>query len=139
MGPGAKCIVMPTGHKCTIVAVNINDEEMKYAQAGENVTLAVKGVTEDQLSKGYVLCDAPKPIPVVTKFKAQLKITELPEERPVLTSGYKCILHVHVASEECEIIKLYDVMYLADKKKEEKPKYVRENSVVTCTIKLERS
>jgi peptide chain release factor subunit 3 len=139
--PGQKCIVMPTGHKCTIVAVNINDEEMQYATAGENVTCKMHGVTDEQLSKGFVLCDAPKPVPIVMKFKAKLKITELPEERPVLTSGYKCILHVHVASEECEILKLNDVMYLSDKDKklEKNPRFVRENSAVTCTILLSRS
>merc|ERR1712083_468520 len=96
--PGLKCVVMPAGEKCTITAVNINEEEMKFAKAGENVTLKMHGVSEDKLSKGFVLCDAAKPIPVVTKFKAQLKITELPEERPVLTSGYKCMLHAHVAT-----------------------------------------
>lgn len=137
--PGLKCIIMPIGQKCTIATVNINDEAMAYAQSGENVTLKMSGCTEEQLAKGFVLCEATKFVPVVTKFKAQLKITELPEERPVLTSGYRCILHVHVASEECEILKLYDVMYLADKKQEKNPRFVRENSVVTCSISLERS
>jgi len=137
--PGMKVVVMPIGQKCTISAVYINDEEMQYASCGENVTLKMNGVSEEQLQKGYVLGSVAKPVPVVTKFKAQLKICELPEERPVLTAGSKAIFHVHTAAEECEILKLYDVMYLADKKKEDKPRFVRENSIVTCTIQLDRS
>eukprot|EP00971_Amphidinium_carterae_P228770 4538251-Amphidinium_carterae.1 len=49
--------------------------------------------------------------------KAQLQVLELPEERPVLTAGYRAVMHVHVAIEvlfehmrapECEILKLYE-------------------------------
>ena len=57
----------------------------------------------------------------------------------MLTAGYRAIIHVHVASEECEILKLLDVMYLADKKQEKNPRFVREHSIVTCTILMERS
>merc|ERR1712217_349037 len=137
--PGTKCTVMPIGQPCKVVNVYVNDEEMKYAQCGENVTLKMTGVTEDLLLKGYVLSYAPEPVKVVSKFKAQLKITELPEERPVLTAGYKAVIHVHTCAEECEILKLYDAMSMKDAKsgkKEMNPKFVREGSVVTCSIRL---
>merc|ERR1719215_1487203 len=98
------------------------------------------GVTDEQLSRGFVLSAASDPVRVVTKFKAQLQVIELPEERPVMTSGYKAVMHVHVANEECEILKLYESMSVTDRKKKEKnPRFVRENSVVTCSIKLARS
>merc|ERR1719281_1942493 len=108
---------MPIGQKCTVVNVNINEEPMKYAKTGENVTLKLTGCTEDQLTKGFVLCPQVDPIRVVTKFKAQLQVVELPEERPVMTSGYKAVIHVHVAAEECEILKLYEAMSMSNMKK----------------------
>merc|ERR1712217_592996 len=37
--PGMKCIVMPSGHKCTVNTVLLNDDEMLYANCGENVCL----------------------------------------------------------------------------------------------------
>merc|ERR1719199_1624771 len=37
--PGVKCIVTPTGVKCTIASVFIHDEPVKFAKQGENVTL----------------------------------------------------------------------------------------------------
>ena len=56
-----------------------------------------------------------------------------------MTSGYCAVFHVHVASEECEILKLYEVAYVANmKKKEKNPRFVREASVVTCSIQLSR-
>merc|ERR1711972_140230 len=139
--PGMKCVVMPIGHACKVTNVYINDEDMKYATCGENVTLKMNGVTEDLLCKGYVLSFAAEPVKVVTKFKCQLKITELPEERPVMTAGYQAVLHVHTCAEECEILKLYDAMSMKDAKagkKEMNPKFVREGSVVTCSIRLAR-
>lgn len=140
--PGMKCVVMPIGHQCKVVQVFINDEEMKFAKCGENVTLKVSGITEDLLQKGYVLSYAPEPVRTVQKFKAQLKVVELSEERPVLTAGYKAVLHVHTANEECEILKLYDAMQMREGKlgkKEQNPKFVREGSVITCSIKTART
>lgn len=140
--PGTKAIVMPIAQKCTIVSVYINDEEVQYAQCGENVTMKMNGITEDVLNKGYVLCVASSPLRAVAKFKAQLQVLELPEERPVLTSGYRAVIHVHTASEECEILKLYEAiigMGKKDRKTEKNPRFVREGAVLTCSIQLMRS
>merc|ERR1712173_575467 len=139
--PGAKCLIMPIGQKCTVVSVFINDEEVAFASCGENVTMKVAGCSEDVLCKGYVLCLASGPCRAVTKFKAQLQVVELPEERPVLTSGYKAVLHAHVATEECEILKLYDCISLADirikgKQKEKNPRFCRESTIATVSIQL---
>merc|ERR1711972_638079 len=138
--PGMKVTVQPIGQKCTIQAVYIKDEEMQFACCGENVTLKMSGVSENELTKGYVMAEAATPAKVVSKFKAQLQIIELPEERPVLTSGYRAVLHVHTAAEECEILKLYESMSMTDRKKKEKnPRFVREGSILTCSISLARS
>jgi peptide chain release factor subunit 3 len=138
--PGTKCIVMPIAAKCTVACVYINDVPMKYAKVGENVTLKMMGVTEDQLQKGFVLCPQVDPIRVVTKFKAMLQVMELPDNLPVMTVGYKAVIHVHVASEECEVSKLLETCSMSNmKKKEKNPKFVRENSVLWCTITLARS
>lgn len=137
--PGSKVTVMPTGQKCTVTSVFVNEVEMQYAACGENVTMKMNGITEDQLLRGFVMSSQIDPVRVITKFKAQLQVIELPEERPVLTSGYKAVVHVHVAIEECEILKLYEAMLMsAPKKKEKNPRFVRENSILTCSIQLAR-
>lgn len=136
--PGMKCLVMPVGHKCTVQAVFVNETEMTHANVGENINLKVSGVQEDSLQKGFVLCEAKEPCRVVTKFKAQVQVVELPEERPVMTAGYKAVLHVHTAVEDCEISKLVEAMSISTKKKEKNPRFVRENSVLWCVITLAR-
>jgi len=137
--PGQRCVVMPINHKCTVQAVFINGEEMQYACAGENVTLKMGGITEAELAKGFVMCEALSPVRVVTKFKAQMQVVELSDARPIMTSGYRAVLHVHVANEECEILKLHESMSMTDRRKKEKdPKFVRAGSVVICSIQLAR-
>merc|ERR1740121_3128741 len=101
---------------------------MTHANTGENVTLKVNGVSDEDLKKGFVLCGVTNPIPVVTKFKAQIHLIELGADRPVLTSGYQAVMHAHVVSEECEIFKLYETMPLATKKKEKNPQFARIDS-----------
>lgn len=136
--PGMKCIVMPTYSKCTVASVFINDVDMQYATCGENVTLKMTNISDEELKKGYVLCFQNQPIPVVTKFKAQIHLIELGPDRPVMTSGYVAVMHAHTASEECEILKLYETMVIQTKKKEKNPQFARPDSVVVCSIKLAR-
>merc|ERR1719183_739821 len=136
--PGMKAIVLPLGTKCTVTSVFINDEEMTHANVGENVILKMHGISEDQLSKGFVMCPLQKPVRVVSKFKAQLQVIELAEERPVMTAGYKAVLHIHTATEECEVSKLTETMDLKTKKKEKNPRFVREGAVVWCIITVMR-
>lgn len=136
--PGMKCIVMPTNNKCTVASVYINDVDMQYATCGENVTLKMTGISDEELKKGYVLCADKTPIPVVSKFKAQIHIIELGIDRPVMTAGYVAVMHAHTASEECEILKLYETMVIQTKKKDMNPQFARPDSVVVCSIKLAR-
>ena len=136
--PGMKCIVMPTNNKCQVTSVFINDVDMQYATCGENVTLKMSGISDEELKKGYVLCADKNPIPVVSKFKATIHIIELGPDRPVMTSGYVAVMHAHTASEECEILKLYETMVIQTKKKEKNPQFARPDSVVVCSIKLAR-
>lgn len=60
--PGMKCIISPTGTKCRVARVNINDDPVKFAGTGENVTLKLTVVTEESLRKGCVLCPLSNPI-----------------------------------------------------------------------------
>ena len=68
--------------------MQIGDEEVSHATVGENITVKVSGgLAEEDLRKGYVLCPLKEPAKAVIRFKAQFKILELVEERPILTAG----------------------------------------------------
>jgi peptide chain release factor subunit 3 len=43
---------------------------------------------------------------MVSAFEAQLVILELLEHNPIVTVGYRSVLHIHTIVEECEVTKL---------------------------------
>jgi len=138
--PQTKCTIVPTGKQCLVTKVFINEVEVTHANVGETVTLSVTGANEQDLCKGFILSPTIDPCRAEKKFKASLQIVELLEDRPVLTSGFKCIMHIHTAIEEVEITKLYDVRYISKMKTVEKnPRFARSNSVLSCLITTQRS
>jgi peptide chain release factor subunit 3 len=134
--PGTKAILMPTKVPVLITSIAIEDDEVSYALPGENIRLQLKGVDEEQVGKGFVLCPAVDPLPPVRRFKAQVLVTELLEARPLITAGYNAILHVHTSVEECQIMKLYECTDMKTKKKEMKPRFAKEGNLLVCGIEV---
>jgi len=130
VSPHTECLIMPTKRKCSIDSVYVDGQQVSSAKCGENVTLTMLGVTEEELKRGYILCPLHDPLKAVSKFRAQLKIFELPEEKPVMTAGYRCMIHMHTAIQECEVRRLEQNLDT----QELRPLFVRGGSVVTCLI-----
>lgn len=74
-----------------------------YAKPGENIKLKVKGVEEDDVMRGMVVCEAEKQCYVAHDIEVQLQMLELPEHKKILSTGYTCVMHLHTALEEVEI------------------------------------
>jgi peptide chain release factor subunit 3 len=83
---GADLLIMPQNIKAKIDKVLINDVEVPLARPGENVKLKIKGCGEDDVLKGFVLCDRVNPINAITQFEAQIMIMEL-DHRALFTAG----------------------------------------------------
>jgi peptide chain release factor subunit 3 len=47
------------------------------------------------LPAGFVVCSRFSLVPAVTQFEAQVVIMELLDHKPLLTGGYKAVLHIH--------------------------------------------
>jgi peptide chain release factor subunit 3 len=102
---GQKIALMPLKVEATVDTLYINDAEVKQARPGENVKLKLKGCREEDVLRGYVLCDVERPIIPVKQFEAQLMLLEL-EAHSLFTAGYSAVLHVHTAQEEITVKKL---------------------------------
>jgi peptide chain release factor subunit 3 len=134
--PGTKAVMMPTNVQTEITSVFIEDDEVSHALPGENIRVRLKGVEEEQVSKGWVLCPLKEPRAPCTRFKAQVLVLELLEVRPLITAGYNCILHVHTSVEECTIAKLYECTDMKTKTTEKKPRFAKEGNVLVCGIEV---
>ncbi|GBE61941.1 translation elongation factor EF subunit [Babesia ovata] len=133
---GQTCIVMPQKVKVKVQNVLFDEEEFAYAKPGENIRLRIVGLDEDQISKGAIICDVDRPCPVVTEFIAMVQVIDLLEHRPLITSGYFCVMHAHSVVVEMQFHKLLETTDKATKKKKLNPTFVKNNTLVTAHLKV---
>lgn len=62
--------------------------------------MKVKGVEEEDVSPGFVLCDAANPIRTGRVFDAQVVILE---HKSIICAGYSAVMHIHCAAEEVTV------------------------------------
>ncbi|CAK7225946.1 translation termination factor GTPase eRF3 [Sporothrix bragantina] len=95
---GMTLTMMPNKNQVEISAVyGETEDEMSIAQCGDQVRLRLRGIEEEDIMPGFVLCSPKRLVHNVTTFEAQVRILEL---KSILTAGYNCVLHVHSAIEE---------------------------------------
>ncbi len=75
-------------------------EELGQALCGDNVRIRLRGISDEDVSPGFVLTSAIKPIQAATHFEAQLAIVE---SKNIICAGYSCVLHLHTVAEEVTI------------------------------------
>ncbi|KAH9095472.1 hypothetical protein Ae201684P_014539 [Aphanomyces euteiches] len=137
---GAKIVLKPTNVRTTVAQVYINEKPVRTAKPGENVLMRLACGLEE-VNKGFVLCTAPaEDAKAVTKFIAQIAFVDSLEHRPLLTAGYKAILHCHTIAQECTVTKLLRPI---DPKTGEaikkKVMFVKTGQSVICRIEVEQS
>lgn len=95
---GMSLIMMPTKQQVEAAAVYTDtEEEVGIAQCGNQTRMRLRGIEDEEISAGYVLCSPKRLVHTVTAFEAQVRIIDLPN---ILTAGFNCVLHIHAAIEE---------------------------------------
>lgn len=95
-------LLMPNGVRVEVMQIysNEDDKEIDTAYSGENVRIRLKGVEEEAVSSGFVLCSSLSPVRVSNSFEVQLVILD---HKNIICAGYGAILHIHSAIEEVVI------------------------------------
>ena len=92
---GQKVIVLPgrsgTGVPGEIRTIEMHHEQMKEAEAGDNVGINIRGVGKKDVARGDVVCDADKPATMAEEFIAQVAVIAHPT---VIAKGYTPVFHV---------------------------------------------
>lgn len=60
----------------------------------------MQGIEEEDVSPGFVLCDAANPIKTGKIFDAQVVILE---HKSIICAGYSAVMHIHCAAEEVTV------------------------------------
>ncbi|KAF2123249.1 eukaryotic peptide chain release factor GTP-binding subunit [Lophiotrema nucula] len=93
-----KYLMMPNRDTISISALyGESEEEVQVAACGEQVRIRLRGVEEEDILPGFVLCSPNRPVHTVSTFEAQIVLLDL---KSILSAGFNCVLHVHAAQEE---------------------------------------
>ncbi|XP_046959652.1 eukaryotic peptide chain release factor GTP-binding subunit ERF3A isoform X1 [Vanessa cardui] len=129
---GSTLFLMPNRVQVTVDQLWSDDIEVTSIGPGENVKVKLKGIEEEDVSPGFVLCDIAEPITTGKVFDAQVVILE---HKSIICAGYSAVMHIHCAAEEVTVKAL---ICLVDKKTGEKsktrPRFVKQDQVAIMRI-----
>ncbi|CAJ1075370.1 G1 to S phase transition 1%2C like [Xyrichtys novacula] len=125
-------VMMPNRHTVEVLSLLSDDVETDDAGPGENLKLRLKGIEEEEILPGFILCNAENLCHSGRTFDAQIVIIE---HKSIICPGYNAVLHIHTCIEEVQITAL---ICLVDKKSGEKsktrPRFVKQDQV--CIARL---
>jgi len=126
-------LIMPNQTKVEVIGIDVDDEPAQFARCGDNVLLKLRGVEEEDVSTGFVLCHPTAPVKTTRFFDAQLIILDF---KNIMCAGYTAVMHVHTLVEEVQIA---DLKHLIDKKTGRKskqpPNFVKQGQI--CIARIE--
>ncbi|CAG8802922.1 7991_t:CDS:10, partial [Cetraspora pellucida] len=133
---GQSVMIMPNKRTVEVSAVyNEVEEEVSVGTCGDNIRLRVRGIEEEEISTGFVVCSTKRPVKTTTVFEAQLAILE---HKNIICAGYSAVLHIHSCLEEISIAGL---LHLIDKKTGKKskrpPQYVKKGQKVIARLETQ--
>ncbi|KAG6971103.1 hypothetical protein JG687_00002237 [Phytophthora cactorum] len=138
---GQKVLLMPTNATAVVNQVYINEQPVRTAKPGENVTIRLSCGLDD-IQKGFVICGMKEEAPAraIHAFAAQIALVDTLEHRPLLTAGYKCILHIHTVAQECVVAKLLrPIDPKTGKPVKKHVTFIKQGQSVVCRIEVEQS
>ncbi|KAI9708641.1 MAG: translation termination factor GTPase eRF3 [Bogoriella megaspora] len=94
------------------------EDEVAAATCGDQVRMRLRGIEEEDILPGFVLCDPKRPVHCVSAFEAQIVLLEL---KSILSAGFNCVLHVHSATEEVTFSALLHKLEKGTNRKSKKP------------------
>ncbi|KAK5166836.1 translation termination factor GTPase eRF3 [Saxophila tyrrhenica] len=114
-----KYLMMPNKAEISISALyGETEDEIPHATCGEQVRIRIKGVEEEDIYPGFVLCSPKRPVHCVAAFEAQIRLLEL---KSILSAGFNCVLHIHSATEEVTFASLLHKLEPKTNRKSKKP------------------
>lgn len=130
-----KLCVMPNKVKVEVVNIYCEDDETDSAICGENVKLKLKGIEEEEISSGFVLCDLKDTCQFAKVFDAQVVILDYPS---IICPGFNSIMHIHAATAE---VQLSLIIGTVDKKTGERdlknrPRFIKQDQIAICRFEV---
>jgi len=116
---GQSYIMMPNREEVAVAALyGETEDEIAVATCGDQVRARMRGIEEEDILPGFVLCSPKRLVHCVRAFEAQIVIIDL---KSILSAGFNCVLHVHAAIEEVTFAALLHKLEKGTGRKSKKP------------------
>lgn len=115
-------VMMPNRVEVVVDAVQLEGSTAQAAEPGDVVRLRLKGIDEEEVRVGFVLCSPRDLVSYTRSFIAKLMILE---HKSIICAGYSAVIHIHAAVEEVSILKLLAELNKSGKAKQRHPKFVK--------------
>lgn len=129
---GQTLLVLPNKTPVVVDQLWSDEDEVTVVGPGENVKIKLKGVEEEDISSGFVLCDPNNTCKTGRIFDAQVVILE---HKSIICAGYSAVCHIHTVAEEVSVKAL---ICLVDKKTNEKskirPRFVKQDQIAIMRL-----
>jgi len=132
---GDQVIIMPTGFKGEIRSIEMHHEEIPQAVPGDNVGIAIRGITMEDAGRGDCLGHPKNPPTVITpkgKWIGQIIVIWHPT---AIAQGYTPVVHAHTAQIAAKFISLSKKL---DQKTgaviEDSPKFLKRNEAAVVEL-----
>ena len=112
-------VMMPNREKVEVAALyGETEDEVNAAQCGDQVRIRLRGIEEEDILPGFVLCSPKRLVHCVSAFEAQIHILDL---KSILSAGFNCVLHVHSAIEEVTFAALLHSLQKGTNRRSKRP------------------
>lgn len=133
---GESLIVLPNKTPVVVEQIFVDQYELTEALPGDNIKMKLKGIEEDQLRNGFVLCRKENLCRPTRWFDATIQILEF---ESIICAGYSCVLHIHSAIEECTFHSLKAILDKKTRQVAKKdPKFCKQGDSVVVRVKMSR-
>ncbi|CAD5123428.1 DgyrCDS11778 [Dimorphilus gyrociliatus] len=131
---GDQVILMPNKQICEITTLWSDEEDVESALSGENVKLKLKGVEEEEVSPGFVLCHSLNLCHTGRVFDGQIVVLE---HKSIICAGYSAVCHIHTCAEEVTIKALICTIdrKTGDKSKT-RPRFIKQDQIAIARFEL---
>ncbi|XP_050548824.1 eukaryotic peptide chain release factor GTP-binding subunit ERF3A [Daktulosphaira vitifoliae] len=125
-------LIMPNRTQVIVDQLWSDDEEVLSVGPGENIKVKLKGIEEEDVSPGFILCDTINPVKTCRIFDGQVVILE---HKSIICAGYSAVMHIHCVA---EVVEVKALICLVDRKtglkSNMRPRFVKQDQVVIMRL-----
>jgi len=137
---GEKLVILPNKQMVSVENIFMDhmdgQVDLSEGQPGDNLKMKIKGVEEEDLRLGYVICRPESMCRPCKWFDATVQVLDYPT---IICAGYSCVVHIHSAIEEGTWYKLLGIL---DKKtrtlSKKDPKFCKQGDSVVVRFRMHR-